>query len=79
MVKELSAASGQEAKFIIKDLRRMIKSGLFSEGYLDEKETCLMIDYATYAQYLETMKNAKEQQEAEKREKEKWANREGGG
>jgi len=78
MIKELSAVSGEGSKFIIKDLRKMIKAGLFEEGYLDEQETCLMTDYKTYTQYLETMKNAKEQQEVEKREKEKWANREGG-
>lgn len=78
MVKELSAASGRETKFIVKDLRGMIRSGLFAEGYLDEQETCLMTDYKTYNQYLDTMKNAKAQQESEKREKEKWANREGG-
>jgi 5-bromo-4-chloroindolyl phosphate hydrolysis protein. len=78
MIKELSAASGEGPQFIIKDLRKMIKAGLFAEGYLDEQETCLMTDYQTYAQYLKTMKNAKEQQEAEKREQEKWANREGG-
>ncbi len=78
MVKELSAASGKETKFIVKDLRKMISAGLFTEGYLDEKETCLMTDYQTYTQYLETMKNVREQQETEKREQEKWANREGG-
>ena len=78
MIKELSAASREESKFIIKDLRKMIKAGLYPEGYLDEQETCLMTDYKTYTQYLETMKNAKEQQEAEKIEKDKWANREGG-
>jgi hypothetical protein len=77
-IRELSAASRQEPKYIVKDLRKMIASGLFPEGYLDEQETCLMTDYNTYNQYLETMKSAKERQEAEKREQEKWANREGG-
>jgi 5-bromo-4-chloroindolyl phosphate hydrolysis protein. len=77
-VKELAAASGREQKYIVKDLRKMIKKGMFTEGYFDEQETCLMTDYKTYAQYLETMKNAKEQQEAQRKEEEKWANREGG-
>lgn len=78
MIQELSTATGEESKFIISDLRKMIKSGLFAEAYLDEQETCLMTDYKTYTQYLETMKNAKERQEAEKKEKEKWANRQDG-
>jgi len=77
-ISELSSVSGQGKQYIVKDLRKMIKAGLFEEGYLDEKETCLMTDYKTYAQYLETMKNAREQQEAEKRESERWANRQGG-
>ncbi|HWQ80426.1 MAG TPA: 5-bromo-4-chloroindolyl phosphate hydrolysis family protein [Anaerovoracaceae bacterium] len=77
-VKELAAASGRDTKFIVKDLRKMIRSGLFAEGYLDDQETCLMADYQTYTQYTETMKYAKEREEAEKREKEKWATREGG-
>lgn len=78
MIQELSTATGAETKEIIKDLRKMIKAGVFTEAYLDEQETCLMTDYKTYTQYLETMKNAKEKQEAEKREKEKWANRQDG-
>lgn len=78
MIQELSTATGAETKEIIKDLRKMIKAGVFTEAYLDEQETCLMTDYKTYTQYLETMKNAKEKQAAEKKEKEKWANRQDG-
>ena len=77
-IRELETASRKGSKYIIKDLRRMIDAGMFSEGYLDEKETCLMTDYQTYNQYLETMRYAKEQIEAEKRENEKWSSREGG-
>lgn len=77
-IKELSAASRREQKYTIKDLRKMIDAGLFAEGYLDDRETCLMTDYKTYNQYLESMKSAKEREEAEKREQEKWANRKGG-
>jgi 5-bromo-4-chloroindolyl phosphate hydrolysis protein len=77
-VKELSAASRRDPRFIIKDLRKMIRAGLFAEGYLDEQETCLMTDYKTYSQYLDTVKYAREREEAEKLEKEKWASREGG-
>jgi 5-bromo-4-chloroindolyl phosphate hydrolysis protein len=75
MIEELAAACGREAKFIVKDLRRMIRAELFEEGYLDEQETCLMTDYPTYNQYLDTMKSARLQQEEEER---KWANRDGG-
>lgn len=78
LIEELSSASGESTKFIIKDLQNMIKAGVFAEGYLDDKETCLITDYKTYTQYLETMKSAKEREEAEKRESQKWTNMVGG-
>lgn len=78
MIEDIATATGEETKNIAKDLRKMIKAGLFTEAYLDEQETCLMTDYKTYTQYLETMRNAKERQEAEQREKDKWANRQDG-
>ncbi|MDF3002658.1 MAG: hypothetical protein K0Q48_2777 [Bacillota bacterium] len=77
-VKELSAASGLKPEFLVKDLRKMIRGGLFSEGYMDQQETCLMTDYQTYEQYLKTMKYAEQQREEEKRENERWANHQGG-
>ncbi|QIB70168.1 hypothetical protein Ami103574_13085 [Aminipila butyrica] len=72
-IEELAVATGQESKYIIQDLRKMIKAGVFKEGYLDVQETCLMTDYKTYCQYLESAKSAKERQEVEKQEQEKWA------
>jgi 5-bromo-4-chloroindolyl phosphate hydrolysis protein len=68
-IKEFTAAGGWGTKFIVKDLRKMIRAGLFEEGYLDEQETCFMTDYPTYSQYAEAMKNARRRQEEEEREK----------
>lgn len=67
-IQELSTAARQDNKYTTDDLRKMIKAGLFKEGYLDEQETCLITDYKTYVQYLETMKNAREKQQPEKAE-----------
>ncbi|MHC1724299.1 MAG: 5-bromo-4-chloroindolyl phosphate hydrolysis family protein [Aminipila sp.] len=69
-IQELSTAARQDNKFTIDDLRKMIRAGLFKEGYLDEQETCLITDFKTYIQYLETMKSAREKQESETRVKE---------
>ncbi|QOX63738.1 hypothetical protein FRZ06_10465 [Anoxybacterium hadale] len=77
-IRELSAASGLKPEFLVKDIRKMIRGGLFSEGYMDQQETCLMTDYKTYEQYLKTMKYAEQQREEEKRENERWANHQGG-
>lgn len=62
LVEELANAVGQSHKFVQKDLKKMIGKGLFTEGYLDRKETLLITDRSTYQQYLTT------QAEYEKRE-----------
>lgn len=77
-VKELSAASGLKPEFLVKDIRKMIRSGLFPEGYMDQQETCLMTDYQTYEQYLKTIQYAEQQRQEEQRESERWANHQGG-
>ena len=56
LIEELSAAIGKKPKFVQKDLRKMIRDGFFSQGYLDKKETCLITDQQTYQQYLQTEK-----------------------
>jgi 5-bromo-4-chloroindolyl phosphate hydrolysis protein len=68
-IKEFAAAGGWGTKFIVKDLRKMIRAGLFEEGYLDEQESCFMTDYRTYNQYAEAMKSARMRQEEEERKK----------
>ena len=42
LIEELSAAIGKKPKFVQKDLRKMIRDGIFPQGYLDKKETCLI-------------------------------------
>ena len=47
----------------------MIRKGWFTQGHLDESETCLMISNESYRQYLDTVRNMKiQQQEREARE-----------
>ena len=53
-IEELASAIGKSAKFVRKDLRRMIGQGFFKEGYLDREQKMLITDRATYQQYLET-------------------------
>lgn len=67
-LEQLSAAVGKPRRFVLKDLERLIKSGILPEAHLDEKKTCLMLDKATYRQYLDTQKSFAErtQMEADK-------------
>ena len=53
---------GYSPKVIIKDLKEMIRDGIFREGHLDKQETCLMISDKMYDQYLKTQKNYEEEQ-----------------
>ena len=73
-IKELSKAVGKSRAYVVKDIKRMIERGWFLQGHLDDGETCLIADDATYAQYRETMKQAKElESEEERREAQgKW-------
>ncbi len=64
-LKELSADTGQNKKFLLKDLRRMISMGMFPEGRIDEQETCIILNRESYNQYLETMKNVHTQEGVE--------------
>ena len=51
---------GYTEKQVRKDLKDMIRQGIFKEGHLDKQETCLMISDKMYDQYLETQKNYEE-------------------
>ncbi len=50
-IKQLSEKVKKNAKFVIKDLTKMIEKGYFPEGHIDDHKTCFMLDDATYRQY----------------------------
>lgn len=61
-IQELAQRTGRSERFIVKDLRQMIRLGMFKQGRLDEKETCLIASDAMYNQYVLTQKNYEEEQ-----------------
>ena len=65
MVKELAETTGQSEERTVKDLKKMIDSGMYPQGHLDSAHTCFMIDDATYEAYLESEKAYAEQQAAQ--------------
>ncbi len=71
MIKELADRTGFSKRFVIKDLRRMFTLGMFQEGYIDEQETCLMVNKESYEQYLIAKDNMKQRQAMELQEKSK--------
>ncbi len=58
-IRELVGCTGKPEKFVIKDLKKMIKDGILPHAHLDEKNTCLMLDDKTYEQYLQSMESLK--------------------
>lgn len=58
-LEDLAKQANKSKKFIVKDIKKMLKLGFFPEGHLDEQENCLMLDDATYRQYLSLEKERK--------------------
>lgn len=58
-IEDLARQANKTSKYILKDVKQMLKLGFFPEGHLDEKETCLMLDDATYREYLKVEKERK--------------------
>ncbi len=74
-IKELAAKSGRSIRYLVKDLGKMIRLGMFPEGHMDEKKTCFMLDDKTHQLYLEMMQarneaGIQEMAEIEKEEQE---------
>lgn len=61
-IHEMAAKMGKSDKFVVKDIKKMIHLGMFKQGRLDEKETCLIASDDMYNQYMLTQKNYEEEQ-----------------
>lgn len=70
VINEMARYTGKSVRFVRRDLRRMLKAGMFPDGHLDEKETCFMLNDVIYHQYLETEKAYLAQKEIEEQKKE---------
>lgn len=63
-VELLASQVGQTSRFVVKDLRRMVKDGLFPDAHLDDEGSCFMLDAETYRYYLESKKKQEQDQAA---------------
>lgn len=74
-IRELSGAVGKSRAYVVKDIKRMIRRGWFLQGHLDDGETCLIADHATYAWYREAMRQAgtSETDKERRAKQEEWA------
>lgn len=62
-IEEIASFTREESKFIIKDLKKMIKLGMFKEAYIDDKQTYLMLNYEVYENYLKLQEALKQRSE----------------
>lgn len=53
-IESLAAHTGFSKKYLLKDLRKMMRLGMFPQAHLDDKGTCFILDHETYQQYLQT-------------------------
>lgn len=51
-IEDLAKQTHRSTSYVLKDIRKMMRLGFFPEGHLDSKNTCLMLDDATYHEYL---------------------------
>lgn len=78
MVEELADSVGESSKFVRKDLKKMIRQGFFPQGYLDQKETCLITDKQTYQQYQDAQQSYEARQKTAQQSKESGTQEAGG-
>ena len=61
-IQELAKRTGRSERFVVKDVTRMIQLGMFKQGRLDQKGTCLIASDEMYDQYMLAQKDYEEQQ-----------------
>lgn len=66
-IEKLAKETGKSCNYMRRDIRKMLKAGMFPEGHLDEQETCFMLNDAVYRQYLEAEKSRRIREEEEKK------------
>lgn len=65
MLDILASAIGRTPSYVAKDLKKIIRLGMFPNAHLDDEKTCIMLDYETYKQYLHTKEEAARQRRQE--------------
>ncbi len=66
-IESLAKIVGKKDKFVIKDLKRMIRRRWFREGHLDRQETCFMLTDESYQMYQDAQKELERRKEEEER------------
>ena len=68
LIKDLARFSKEKEDFVIKDLNKMIKLGMFIEGHIDDENNYFMLNDDVYNDYLNQKKQQMAKAELEKKE-----------
>ena len=74
-IEELAGRTGRNKKFVLKDIKRMIRKGWFLQAHFDKQESCLIVSDEMYEHYRLTQNNYEQQEEWKRQEKERQAGR----
>lgn len=58
-LEDLALHTNQDTRFVLKEIKKMLRTGFFPEGHLDVRESCLMLNDALYREYLTLEKQRK--------------------
>lgn len=80
-IENLASNMGKSKKAIINEVKKMLSLGMFPEGHLDDKQTCLILDNEVYKTYLQSEKarQIREQEETAPKQIEKTEDADGAG
>ncbi|MDE5599050.1 MAG: hypothetical protein K2J04_14635 [Lachnospiraceae bacterium] len=62
-IEELAGRTGRNKKFVLKDIKRMIRKGWFLQAHFDKQESCLIVSDEMYEHYRLTQNNYEQQEE----------------
>lgn len=65
-LKDLEQTVHKSHKFVLKDIKDMIRRGWFLEGHIDEAGTCLITSNETYQEYTKLQEHMKEQEKEQR-------------
>lgn len=65
-IQDIASRTGRSERYIRRDLKKMMRLGMFKQAHLDQKETCLIASNEMYEQYKRTQKHYEETLQNEK-------------
>ena len=77
-IEELAGRTGRNKKFVLKDIKRMIRKGWFLQAHLDKQESCLIVSDEMYEHYRLTQNNYEQQEERKRQEEQQEKERQAG-